>query len=131
MPNLFEDGSAGVSATGSSTVLSATQATAYHAALNVAAADRTSTEQAIVDAGDEILAAVSASWNATQQAVAADVMAFATSLQADLQRTVRKNINRGWSEGALSEMFSVITARLVTMERSLLEALARLDASPY
>lgn len=131
MPNLFEDGASGVSATGSSTVLSATQATAYNAALNVAAADRTSTEQAIVDAGDEILAAVSASWNATQQAVAADVMAFATSLQADLQRTVRKNINRGWSEGALSEMFSVITARLVTMERSLLEALARLDASPY
>lgn len=129
MPNLFEDG--GVQQPNTNTVMSATQATAYSAAAAVPAASRTATEQAIVDAGDEILAQVSASWNATQQAVAADVMTFATSLQAEVQRTVRTQVRRGWSEGAVSEILSVLTARMVTQHRLLLELEARLNASPY
>lgn len=129
MPNLFEDG--GTSVGGTSTVLSAPQATAYHAASSIPAAQRTPTQQAIVDSGDEILAAVASAWNATQQALQVEVMEFATSLQSDLQRSVRSNIRRGWSEGAVSEMISVITARMVTQHRLLLELEARLNASPY
>ena len=116
--------------------LSATQATAYAGAAAVPVADRTPTQAAIVASGDTQLAAAAAAWSAqapTAQPVAdpADVMAFATNLQADVQRMVRQQVTRGFVEGSISEILSVLTSRMVDMERQILNLKARLDASPY
>lgn len=81
--------------------------------------------------GDAAVAQVSVDWNAIQQARAADILAYAAALQADVQRTVRKVIGKGWSEDSLSEIVSILTASNVTQQRLILEALDRLDASPY
>jgi hypothetical protein len=126
--NLFEDSGGSVDPTVN---LTSAQATAYAAAAAVPPAQRTSTESAIVAAGDAALAVIATAWSVDQQALKAAVMTFATTLQADLQRTVRQQVRAGWSENALSEMLAVVTARMISQQRLLLELEARLNASPY
>ena len=98
----------------------APQVAAYQQAAAIPQASRTTEEQQVVDAVDAKFANVIGSWNAIQRDVSPEVLAFATSLQGDMTRVIRQYAGPG-RERAYTEMFSTVTARMVEMERVILE----------
>jgi len=110
--------------------ISSAEVAAYGTAASKPAGDRTAAETALVAGVEAKAGQVSQGWNATQQQVAAEVLARAAELQAEMQATIRQYAKTGRSN-SLSEMFSVLTKAMAKRDREILEALARLDGSPY
>ncbi len=107
--------------------ITAPEAAAYSSSVAIPAASRTTEQQAVVAAVDAKFVSVTVDWNAIQRAVSAEILTFGTTLQADLTRALRQYSERG-RERAETEMFSVVTARLILMYRLLLELRERVTA---
>lgn len=101
--------------------VTAYQATAYAAAAAIPSGSRTSEQQQIVDSVEETVATIaSADWTAKQQAAQATILEFTADLQSEMQRIIRQYAPKG-QERAYSEMFSVVTKRLSSMYRDIVE----------
>jgi len=100
--------------------VTAYQATAYAAAA-IPSGSRTAEQQQIVDSVEETVATIaSADWTAKQQAAQATILEFTADLQSEMQRIIRQYAPKG-QERAYSEMFSVVTKRLSSMYRDIVE----------
>lgn len=118
MVNVIGEGTEG---TATPVTVTSQEITAYQAAVTIPVAQRTSTQQNIVDTVEAAVATVaSADWTAIQAANQAEILAYAGEVQAAMTRVIRNYAPKG-SERAFSEMFSIVTKRLIDLKREVVE----------
>jgi len=102
----------------------------YAGAIETASGNQTPAEINLTEATRRKLDTIKGDWNATQQAVALEILTRAAELQRDLLDSVRQWAKPG-RERALLEMLAPLVTHLTERDRLLLELRQRLNASPY
>lgn len=118
MVNVIGEGADGPATT---VAVTSQEMTAYQAAVTIPAAQRTSTQQNIVDTVEAAVATVaSADWTAIQAANQAEILAYAGEVQAAMTRVIRNYAPKG-NERAFTEMFSIVTRELINLKREIID----------
>lgn len=117
---LLVEGDGATTSTITTTAITSQEVTSYQAAAAIPTAERTATQQGIVDTVEEKIASISSGWSAAQAANQATVLAYAADIQAAMTRVIRNYAPKG-NERAFTEMFSIVTRELINLKREIID----------